>query len=90
MTRSHVKIARVVVLVAVANNYLALLMPAKQTENWDPSATYAAGAAVDGNMATYSYTNNGANSSVTAWWQVDLGYECLVYNVTVYTPNTSQ
>ena len=85
------KIMLVAVLVAVANNYLARLMPATQSATYDPSyITYQAGAAVDGNMATYSYAFNGVNSTVPAWWQVDLGYDCIVYNVTSYTPQISQ
>ena len=63
-------------------------MPATQSATYQPaSITWQAGAAVDGNFSTYSYA---FNSSVPAWWQVDLSYECLVYNVTVYAPENGE
>ena len=46
--------------------------------------------AVDGNLGTTSHAFNGVNSSVPAWWQVDLRYETIIYSVTTYAPSFGQ
>ena len=67
---------------------LAYFQPATQSATYVfGDSVWAADLANDGYLTTASYAVDGG---VPGWWQVDLLYECIVYNITVYAPVTSE
>ena len=66
---------------AVANDFLALHMPAVENDVYSN-----AGLAVDGNTSTFAYSYSGPDGPL-AFWQVDLAVPCVVYSVTIIAPH---
>jgi hypothetical protein len=66
--------------------------PATQSLTYDgDEVRYGANLAVDGNVSTTSYADNGEHlHNGPAWWQVDLLVRCVVYDLIITAPMLSE